>query len=228
MKRYTDKLKSLFFNTKHFFDTIKGEKSYFQILKFFIIFYVIYQIIDAILLIPAVKMLSQTIARQYFGLLFIFGIIFGLIIAVILPFISAALTHIGILMVGGKQGFFNTFKPMTYALTITVVYNIISSFVSFFLNLAYPIDPSILQKTIFSFHDMPLPNILVGIIILLLSIIHATYAEIIGISKFQKISKLKAFFGAIIIPLIIVIFVMLLLITTFGLSIGIINKFSRI
>ena len=228
MGNYFQKTKHLFLNTSTFFNTVKvkNEKSYFQILKFFVIIYIIYQLISAVLLVPAIRMMSQTPAMENLGLLSILGIIFGIIFAFILPFISAILTHIGVLIVGGRQGLFNTFKPVTYALVISVVYNIFSSIASFFLNFIYPIDTNILQKTMFSFHDFPIPHIVLGAVIGISSFIHTIYAEVIGISKFQKMSKLRAFFGVILIPLAIILFIAFLLIVVFGLSFGLLNKFG--
>ena len=212
------KLRNLFFNTNNFFDTVKKEKAYFPILLNFVIVYSVSAIVELLASLPLIGKVPT--ARSLLLISFL-GVIFSIALSFVLPFIAAGLTHLGVLIVGGAQGFFNTFKPITYAMIISAIYNIISSVISFFLNTAYPISPSVLEQATFAFRDIPVQHTVAAIIIGLISLVHVIYAEITGISKFQKMSKMRAFVASVIIPLVMVIVAVLFIIAILGALFGI-------
>src|SRR3989344_6633956 len=154
MMSYTEKIKTLFFHSKQFFQLIKEEKKYQTILKDFLILYIIGQIIGFVfsaLTINRYNLSNNLILTQ--ASITIFSIIF----AVVIPFIFSGITHLGVLIFGGKNGFFKTFKPATYAIIIGSIYGILISVVSYFLHLINPI-VSITIDQLPSSRDMPLIN----------------------------------------------------------------------
>lgn len=221
------KLKNLFFSTGTFFEKVKKEKAYFQILLSFVIVYSVSAVAELAVSLPLV---GKVPAARSLLLISFLGTIFSIALSFVLPFLAAGITHLGVLIMGGKEGYFNTFKPVAYAMIISAIYNIISSIISFFLNMAYPISPSALQQTGFALRDIPVQHIFMGIVIGIVSLVHVVYAEVVGISKFQKMSKPRAFFAAIIIPLIMVVVAVLLMMAIFGalLGIGFMSMFGRI
>ena len=127
-----------------------------------------------------------------------------------IPFIFSGITHLGVLIFGGKNGFFKTFKPATYAIIIGSIYGILISVVSYFLHLINPI-VSITVDQLPSSRDMPLINSYVLSLIGLISLIHILYTEVGGVSKFQGMTKGKALLSVILIPLILALFSIFLL-----------------
>lgn len=187
---YFKKIKTLLFHPSEFFESVADEKEYWPIVKFFAKTYIIIIIVNIILsLLVGLKTGFTTF--QSLLLISTFEIIF----AFIYPFIIAFFTHIGVWIFGGRQGFFNTFKPATYASVIGITYYfiiiVINSIIDLFLS-------STSQGGAIAY-------IIFISIIVLISIIHSVFAEVIGISKFQKISRLRAFFGAVLIPLVLTI-----------------------
>ncbi len=143
---------------------------------------------------------------------FSIGIIWGVALAFILP----GIVHIWVILFGGKEKYFNTFKPIVYGMIIWVTY----SFILFVLSIVFPIDQSILQgfenlqdseslKQSFSkfFSDR---NVIINILISLVGIIHVSIFSIKSVSKFQKISKLKAFWAIVLAAVVIIILIILL------------------
>lgn len=211
LKDYFKKLKTLFFEPKKFFETVSEEKDYMPILIFFLIAYVIYSIIGFISKIPSTPK----------NFLLIITLISSLISAGIMgfaiPFVSSAINHLGVLIFGGKQNFFNTFKPSTYAAVISIIYGLFLTIILFILNLISPTKDitEALEAGTFSWAMIPIPQIIFGLLILLISIIHLVYTEVIGISKFQKMTKTKALFAVLFIPVIFFVGLALLAIIMF-------------
>lgn len=227
MNELPAKLKNLFFSTGTFFEKVKKEKAYFPILLNFVIVYSASVVAELIFSLP---LISKIPTARSLLLISILGTIVSIALSFVLPFLAAGITHLGVLIMGGKEGYFNTFKPVTYAMIISAIYNIISYIISFFLNMAYPISPSALQQAGFALRDIPVQHIFMGIVIGIASLVHVIYAEVVGISKFQKMSKPMAFFAAIIIPLVMVIIAVLLIIAILGALLGIsfMSMFGRI
>ena len=119
---------------------------------------------------------------------FFIGLIFWTIFAFTIPFVGSGVNHLGVLIFGGKNGFFNTFKPLTYAMVIGGVYGVINATILTILS-------------ILNIKNLVL-NLVITMIILLIGFIHTLYAEVIGISQYQDMSKGKALL-AILVSIVI-------------------------
>ncbi len=100
----------------------------------------------------------------------------------------AGLIHLGVLIFGGKQGYYATFKAITYARVVPVFY-------SFLLGLlALP-----LTKILREFQGQPevithvisgyLPLIFLLIFLFIINVVHYFFVATIGLAKYQKLSK---------------------------------------
>ena len=111
-------LKSLIFNPNLFFKSVTKENKYFPIiLRFGVVFICLWLIVYLVTI--------SEFPRFWTFIFIVFIPIFimaAIILALAIPFIMSGISHFGILIVGGKGGFFNTFKPTTYASIIGLVY----------------------------------------------------------------------------------------------------------
>ncbi|MAG07564.1 hypothetical protein CMI46_02005 [Candidatus Pacearchaeota archaeon] len=185
------KLKQLYFHPNDFFKSVEKEKNYWPILKSYMILYLIGFVIS--ILVGLYLSLGEIDG---------FDILSGLIVAIIfsltIPFAMSGIVYVGTRIFRSKQEFFNTFKPIAYALMIGVVYSIIVSLILIFL----PIDSSMLDaiensqdidavKSAYK-EFLSQPGTIVNLIISFISLIHVFVLSTMGIAKFHKMSKAKA------------------------------------
>lgn len=200
MKAYLDKLKFLFLNTKDFFKSIDKEKSYWDILKFYVILVVIVQIVSFLVSIPL--FLSNDL---FFNLMSI-GLVSNIALSFVAPFIAAAILNIGVLLYKGKGGYFNTFKPTTYSMAIFSIYGFANSVIVGVINWFIPPNLDLLlqggNSLVYS-----LPATIVSGVISFIAIVHFIYAIIKGICYFQKLSVGKALVSVIVIPVAITLII---------------------
>lgn len=204
---YFGRVKQLFFHPTNFFKTVENEKEYSKIIFFYIkiaLISIIFNLLVSVVIIlvrPSGTSAAVAILQQFFSSLLALGTSF------LTPFIAAGLIHLGILIVGGRKGYLNTFKPTAYALSITIVYGILSVIVMGIIALAAPANT--LDQAEILKNPAVIVSMIIYLIISLISFIHFVIAQIIGASKFQEISKLKSFLAlvaaGIIIALILVI-----------------------
>lgn len=181
-----DKLKELFVDPSKFFKDVSKEKSYWNVLKLFVVVYIVATIIQILVSIPVNL---KTLGNQFLPFI-LTALISGIIFAFAIPFIVGILSHLGILLVGGKKGFFNTFKAITYGTIVIVGYGIISS---------------VAESLILLFSsNVAISNFVIGVISLI-GVVHMLIVQSVGVSIFHSISRGKSFFGIILIPLIIFI-----------------------
>lgn len=201
------KLSSLTFHTKTFFSKVEHEKDYLPILFTFVIITAITSIAQFIISLKGLLSLGSKIMISQ-----AFSTAFGIAFAFAVPFILAILIHLGVLLLGGRQGFFNTFKPAAYAVILGALYSLGYFIVINLYNLIMPLETQAIssiqtkiQLGTISLADLAPLKIRLGImfVISLISIIHTLYASTIGIAKFQNMKKWKAFIAVVIIPLII-------------------------
>lgn len=177
-----------------FFNYLKKEKwtrSYF------------FAVVSMLLIIPFVLLqlpflLSMRIPKIT-ALLIPFYLILIAVQAFIAPFINSAIIHLGVLVFGARQGFFATFKPVSYSIVIRAFYGIIAMVLSFGLLLFMD-----------NMEVAIVLNILM-IILALISLLHYLTFQVKGISQLQNISKLRAFFGIIFVPLVIILVIGILI-----------------
>ncbi len=220
--RSFSKISSLFFHTKTFFSKVEKEKDYFPILLFFVVINAAAVLIQFLFTLPALLDLgSGAIIKQSLSE------IYNITLAFATPFILALLIHLGALIFGGRQGFFNTFKPLTYTLVIGIFYSLFYTLLSGIYNLVSPLDPSVManlqakmQSGLISLSDLAPLRARLGMMFIIgvIAIIHSLYAGTIGVAKFQNIKKWKAFFSLILFPLIIFILFIGLLYFVFQIS----------
>lgn len=208
-ERYMKKLNSLFFHPKRFFSEVEKEKSYSDILFFYVEIAIFSIILESIFSIILLALKGNLSASNLLDLIISF--IIGLGMAFAITFIISFIVHLGVLIFRGKQGYFNTYKPVAYSLAIGVIYGIISIIILGMLGLVIPIEEITDPAQIYVSKGFIISMITYGVI-MLISIIHVLYAQVISLSKFQKISRLRAFSSIILIPLIILIILAAILI----------------
>ncbi len=212
---YGMKLKNLFFHPFFFFNSVEKEDDQASILFSYFTLSVIIIMISSILSINYVMAASKEVPEAYPfgpGIYLIVTFFFGILFSFIVPFILGGITHLGVLIVGGSKGFFNTFKPVTYTAMIGLVYGLLSSIVSFIFNLISPFDPSLLSNPLemFSRSDIAI-RVSLSMMIFFVSLSHQLVTGTIGLSKFQKMSQTRAFLSMIIIPLLLIVIALILL-----------------
>jgi hypothetical protein len=186
-----EKYWNLFFKPKKFLNDVENEKEYFPIFRTYLIFYLINFLL--------MSFISYFILKETFSNLdFLRGIVLSIFSASVYSFGFSGLFYLGTKLFRSKGSYFNTFKPVTYALIIGMVYSII---ISIILGVV-PVDNSILQsiqgsqdveylksayKSFFS-----QPGVILLTLLTLISFIHSFVFSVIGISKFHNISKGKS------------------------------------
>ena len=188
------KLKSLFSDPSKFFKDVGKEKDYWTVLKFFVVVYIVAAIIQILVLLPVNLELPEFVGPLNFILI---GLLAAVILAFISPFIGSFLSHLGILLFGGREGFFNTFKAISYSMIILIGYNLVSSIIVSAILLLNP------DKLTASNH--------VGNIFSSIGWAHVVVVGTIGVSMYHSISKAKAFFGIILVPLVLILILTLLI-----------------
>ncbi len=212
MENIINTIRNIFFRPSEFFNTVCDEKGYARPWLFFSISYIILVTISMLLSIPLLLRFSDA------GLLLIFIELFGLIISIgfgfAIPFVSAALSHTGLLILGAKKGFYNTFKPVSYSGIIFVIYGLIIAAIKSVSYIFYPGNITDFQSYIgLLFDKAPGPLAFLEILVITITIagwIHLIVAETIGVSRFQGISRARAFFGIILVPSVILALIALL------------------
>lgn len=222
MNNLIEKYKLLFKSPTAFFKTVVKEKDYGTIMQSLAYIILISVIVDIVFNIPVMIVQGKgsieilaSIPLALFSALFLF----------LIPYISAALNHIGVLIMGGRKGFFNTFKPSTYGIILYLIYGMLITIVSSLLFVMNPVDiEAVTAAEDFSLSDLPIHAIIVTSLIFIVAIVHVTVVEVIGVAKFQKLSNGRAFMAVFVIPLaiflIIGIFIGLLFVIALGALIG--------
>ena len=222
LKKQFEKLKLLFFHPTQFLKIIINEKEYLPILLFFVIIYMINKIIGIIAFLPiTIKILDILpkdieISRSLFTinliLSYISNFIYTLAFAFAIPFISSAIAHLGVLIVKGKKGFINTFKPVTYAMVIGMIYSTLLILIIAVTLILKPInfnDFTAAAQSLSLLWQLILPYLIILNPALairnLITFMHVLYAEVVGIAFFQNISKWRAFLAVFVIPIALMI-----------------------
>jgi len=184
---YFQKLKKIFLDPSKFFKDVSKEKGYWNVLKVFVTIYVAALIIQ----VGVGAIINRSLLGSQFVSFIFTTLIAGIVAAFVVPFIGGGIAHLGILIIGGRKGFFNTFKPVTYGGLVMIIYGVVSSIIS---GVALLISPG----------SAPIIGVIVGGVSVI-GIIHTLVVQTMGVSKSQSLSTGKAFFGLILIPLIMVI-----------------------
>ncbi len=133
----------------------------------------------------------------YIGLTIIISLIYALLSLTIGPFINALITHIGVLIVGGKD-YKKTFLATGHAMSISAPYLLTAAIlVGLFINASEAI---LISLT------------LLGGLIAFAGGIHVLITEIIGLKVLHKLTTLRAIIAALIIPITIFLLFVLLIV----------------
>jgi hypothetical protein len=189
---FTEKLKKVLLSPDEFFENIRGEAGYKEAMKYLAI----------ILLIPiAISYISLLIFgdTSTAGLPFLKEIVYlmpvvSYFLYIVMMFFAAGFLHLGVVIVGGKKGVFNTYKAAVYSSTPTFVFIWVYLFI-------FVIGPwAVIPLIIVALWDL--------------------YLTIKGLSKLQDMGMGRAFL-ALLIPSLIVfgiaaVFMSFLLIALFS------------
>jgi len=199
--------KELLFKPGRFLNSIESESRYQPILRVFVLFYMGYFILTLIinLFFTADSINIYQIIQSF---------LYAIIVSVVFPFLVSGFVYIGVRIFNGKQGFFNIFKPITYSLIILTIYSlimIIFAVIVPFNNIPADALTSISQEQAMQVWKDYLiqPGAMINLLINLISMIHVFIFSVMGISKFQKITKSKTAF-ALILSIIIALAVIVL------------------
>lgn len=172
---FIEKAKGFLLKPAETYNKVK-EETLGGVLKYFIIWAVIYSILFAIVMMIAGGLMGSLyqnipgfsgITGASIGLTCALGLFFIVLIGSIIGlFISGAIVHLGVLLVGGKKGYLQTVKAIGYGCT-----------------------PQFLLGWI------PFVNIIAAI--------WALVVEIIGVKELQEVSTGKAVIAVFVVPLII-------------------------
>lgn len=195
MKLINDYL-TLIKNPEKFFSAKGKEKKYTGPLYFFVILYVIYYLFEV--LTASIHYFRGLLEVREFYMVFL-AFLLLVIVVWILPFIISSITYLGVVIFKGKTKFFEVFKAVTYSSTIYVIYGLLLVLIS-------------IVYTIITREVLPLEGTTGTILnlIFLLSLIHLVYLQMISISKYTGLSKVKSFFAVLIIPTLLFISIIIL------------------
>jgi len=210
-----EKLSMTFSRPTQLFNSVSNQKDYWGLFKYYGVFVGIFFLIYWVYfnLSPQIQATYGLFVSP--GLLWVLtfiGFVFYALFTIFAgPFISTAFSHLGVMWLGGKQGFYNTFKPLIYGGSLSLSY-----FIPTFLLLILGIFTGFIGGIIFSF---------IGGIVALVGMVHSLYVQSTGVAMYHKMSKWRAFFGIILVPLILAIIMVvimvvfaLLLVSTGGLN----------
>jgi len=211
MQAYFAILKKLFLHPGKFIKSVSKEKDHWKITKIFAIFYITLVVLDILfgVLIKVRAGLPQSPV-----LTTLTQLIVGSVFAFVIPYAGSAIIHLTVWLFGGRQGYFNTFKPVTYGFVLYLVYDLLSTVVTGILQLIQPIIPGIPYTQGYATFLIILSGVF-----LLVGLIFSLYTQVIGVKVYQKLSTVRAFFGVTLIPLILIgIYISLIIVAFSALS----------
>ncbi len=133
---------------------------------------------------PAINITPFTYAIAYLVLIVSY---------VLITFLWYDITHLCVRIVGGKGGFEQTYKAMTYSLSAD--YLALPAFILTFVTLT---------MTIIKRNRIVIAILVISTILYLVPSFYRLYLRLVGLEKLQKISKLRAFFATYILAYVLV------------------------
>ncbi len=197
---YFEKLFRVFARPRHFFKEVEKEFRITNVLLPFAVVFLIVEFISMVLQIPQVA--ASYNSSLAIGLYYFFMILIVVAAAFAGPFISAGITHLGVMILGGKQGFFNTFKPVTYGSMVGFFYSLVISIVSAVFFAVFPSQFTSLNSA-FTFIGVLAPYFIILFVLVIASVIHSLYVQTVGLAMFQRFSPGRAFLSLLIIPVLL-------------------------
>lgn len=216
---YCSKLNELFFHPGKFFDRYGKEKKY----KKPLFFYVIIAIVPILLtfIFSLISVISFFSGSELFSnsVMVFASMIFSTAFAFAIPFISSFFVHMGVKIFRGKKDYFETFKAVTYGISVGEIYSAILVFLLAVFSIIFAGSFILDLNSLMFFIENQTFSIGFAFVygfIGFFSLIHVLISETIGVAKLQKMSKLRAFFAVIIVPLIILVTIFLLILLAFN------------
>jgi hypothetical protein len=219
MATVKETIKGMLLSPMDFYKSIKNESGFVKPWLYFAIITICIYLSSFILYIPLA--LSNPISTALSLFFVVILLPFTLALVFLTPFISAGIAHLGLMIFGVRTEYINTFKPISYSVIPGAAYSIILLIISFIFYTVFPVMDKVHMATVTKTGAI---WVFLGFIIILIAVslaqrIHVLVTEIIGIAYYHRISRWRAFFGLIIIPVIIsllMILVMFLLFLFFG------------
>lgn len=194
-------LKKIFFSPREFFNSISNENDFLQPWLIVVIASVIYYVIIQLLSITKTFLVNPSLGM--FSIMFAFlGLVIFVPVMLAAPFIGAGVVYLGALILGVRDTFIKTFKVMCYGGIVGLIYNLIIQLLSLPSSIVVPENAGIFTPSMLLFTGLI-------VIIALAGLVHQFYIEIHGLSLYFNISKIRAFFSIILIPLAFLIIVAL-------------------
>lgn len=208
---FFNKIKGIISKPKDFFTKIKKEKGIKNTFIYFLIFASITTFLSTIYFyraIPRINIPEVVLTPQLIFLIMVVLYILILFFSIVAVFVSTGITHLFVLLMKGKKGFYQTFKAMIYGETPKYLLSILLSPITIivypkFFGMKPPFPPELTIWFIITI----IPGIIVAI--------YTIYLKTIGIKKLQEISTLRAFSAIFLLPiaLFIVIYLIFFVIT---------------
>ena len=208
MHEYIKRFMILLLDPAKFARNIDKERGYWNVLKVFVIFYMVILLARLILSILVTVRSGGSVESS----LVMSSLIAGVVAAFLVPFFWSALTHLGVLIFGGRGGFFKTFKVATYSWILILIYGFVIPLIVSLLLLIKPLLAT----------SQPFTSAF-GVAMLVVSLagfVHVVIAETIGLAYLHKMTRIKAFLAAILIPLIIMVLFFGVIMWLFSMTIG--------
>lgn len=203
MVDYFHKLGLLIRSPSTFFKTVEKEKNYMTMLLPYAVIFIVVGLFGMLTSLPSLAQEpGMTAVVLVFAAIVSFLLLVGFAFA--MPFISAAFAHLGVLVFGGKEGFFNTFKPVVYGSVIGLLYGLLSSLLQLILSPLFPIpaNPQTPQEV---FRALLNPVLWTSLFIGFVSLVHVLIVQTRGLAKFQKMGYGRAFLSLIFVPLVLIV-----------------------
>lgn len=218
-------LKKLFFKPSEFLNSVEKESKYESILRSYIIISLVYYIFSQI---------YSTIFNGFSAVNSLYALFNTVVFAIAFPFVISGIIHLAVIVFKGKEKFFNTFKPVTYALMISMIYQFIMLIIVVIIQFTSPFsvemlnsisnsqDQAAISQAYSDFFAQPgaVTMLVSSVCLFFIMIIHMAVFIVKGLKKFQKLSRTRAIL-AVITPWIIAFFVFILLIMALSFSAGI-------
>ncbi len=202
-KSYFSQLFFLFTSPKEFMKSISKENEYIPILVKLFLLSLVVIVIDGLsrIIITANPDILLEVLTLIFSMMFMF----------VMPFVVAGMVHLGVLIFKGKQGYYNSFKPIAYGMMIGMVYGLFTGIIFLVWNVIAPMPAQFPLNSPLSFFSFNVVmRLIFGFIVGIISLVHTLYAETVGIALYQKMTNLRAFFSVILIPVILLVLLLVI------------------
>lgn len=195
---YLAQLKNLLFKPNLFFEGVRQEREYLGIIIKYIIFMTLLNVI-----VFFVGMYNDLQIGVSEVIVSIVSIILIALLGLFLPFVNAAIVHLGVLLFGGStnKDYFVTFKVATYTLFIGTIYAAITTIIEGISQMIWPtanLTDVILQ----------LPLVIITTIIGVVGTVHMIWAMVTGLKSYYSLTTGKALLSTLVIPGILILIVL--------------------